>query len=663
MNRSVIAMVAAGVLAVCAIPAGAAVPSPQSMTADVVTSGRTTTALKIDTASVGQTIPRTFSGDKVKNTPGFSWYVSRHYALKTDYPAEKATFYLELLEQAYPHYVEFFGREPAGTGDKRMAVCYASSAERLRDALKSDGLTWDFGGGGITFEGHCCSYVYPSGSLQYHQRYILLHECTHLFQMALTGTVYDTPAWYYESTADALASHVYDQAARRLTVEVLDKPTTHDYFDEGMAELARSPLTAEAIHDGAGGRGVAYLFFHFLSDDPDRAQIFRLWREAMPRAAARDRCLAASSRLLTELLGPWKNINADFKAWLASIHHTFHYAEWGWEQDGDTLWSYGFAKNGKLSETDILLPPGEKAVWSHLRMDWPVGPTSPLVSSVTRGSDEPTVGCLVDFSLSPATGRAGLGLGVIAGTGEPSGEPKPEATVTKTGGVTVISLETLKPAGPAPGYLAVLINEERELIMDGTGVGAGYRSAALPKALRDAAATSHQFCLTIQITKAGLEITVRARQSAGTEIVAWKNSWPVPASVRERILKQPLAVLSRDGRHGVTPYADDARRPEPNLAIPAPPNRWRNPGDRQLAALYRAAWRLKEKTPASLTALKQAMLAAVGDPRKQTSALAEFNRQISVIMKDLESSGAPADAIKEVLVDLATASGQVVAAR
>jgi hypothetical protein len=631
--------------------------------AEVVTSGRTTTALKIDTASVGQTIPRTYSEGKVKNTPGFSWYISRHWALKTDYPTEKATSYLELLEQAYPHYVEFFGREPAGIGDRRMAVCYASSAERLREALKSDGLSWDFGGGGITFEGHCCSYVYPSGSLLYHQRYILLHECTHLYQMAITGTVYDTPAWYYEGAADTLASHVYDSSARRLTVGVLDKPTTHDYFDEGVRELARTPLSAEAIHDGAGGRGANFLFFHFLSDDPDRSQKFRLWRDAMPRAAAKDRCLAASSRLMTDLLGPWKSINADFKAWLASVHHTFHYAEWGWEQDGDAMWSYGFARNGRLSETDILLPPGEKVAWSPLRMDWPLAAMSPLVGKVERGTEEPTVGCLVDFSQSPGTGRAGLGLGVVAGAGEPSPEPKTAAVVTKTGGVTVISLEPPKPAGPATGYVAILINEERELVMDGAAAGAGYRSAALPKALRDAAAANHQFGLTVQIAKGSLEITVRSREAASAEITAWKTSWSIPASVRERLLAQPLAVLSRDGRHGVTPYADDARQPEPDMSVPAPPNRWRNPGDRQLTALYRAAWRLKDKTPPSLATLKAAMLAAVGDPQKQKAALAEFNRQVAAIMRDVETCGAPADAVKEVLVDLATASGQVVAAR
>src|SRR5262249_54503572 len=159
----------------------------------------------------GNQVPRTFSGDRVKNTPGFAWYVSQHYALKTDYPEATARSYLTLLELAYPHYRELFGREPAGMEDKRKAGGYASSSEALKKALASDGLVWNFNGGGITYEGYNCAYQYPSGSLLYHQRYILLHECTHLFQICLTGNFSATPGWYFEGISDALGHHVFDE--------------------------------------------------------------------------------------------------------------------------------------------------------------------------------------------------------------------------------------------------------------------------------------------------------------------------------------------------------------------------------------------------------------------------------------------------------------------
>ena len=49
---------------------------------------------------------------------------------------------------------------------------------------------------------------------------------------------------------------------------------------------------------------------------------------------------------------------------------------------------------------------------------------------------------------------------------------------------------------------------------------------------------------------------------------------------RARLLAQPVALLARDGYHGLTPFCDDARRSDPDLSVPAPANRWRNPGDR-----------------------------------------------------------------------------------
>jgi hypothetical protein len=651
--------------------AQAAIPAPERQAAEIIVSGRTSTAVKVDVTYTGQEIPRTFSGDKVKNTPGFAWWVSRHWALKTDYPEEKARFYLTLLEQAYPHYVELFGREIPGRSEKRLTVCYASDRQRLREAMASDGVAWDGDGGGITFDDYNCAYAFAGGTLQYHQRYILLHECTHLYQTVLAGTVYTTPPWYYEGVADALASHVYDSAGRRLTVGVLDKPTTHDYCDEGMRELASHPLSAEAIHDGAGGRGAKYLLMHFLSDDPDRAQRLRLWRDEMLRQARRDRCLAESSRLMQELYGPWRRLDADFKAWLASVQSTFHYAEWGWEQDGDTLWSCGGVPGGRLSETDVLLPPAEKPAYNPLRMDWPMGSLSPLVgpasprqdegraapgqSPVERGVAEPSVGCLIDFSRSPGKGRAGIGLGVIGG-GPPSAEPKIEEAKA-TGGVTVITIGPAPTADPTAGYVAILINDEKELVMDSTPLGVPYRRAAVPKALLEAmAADGHRVGMTVKIATGAVEIVLRAKDPRSGQPVIMKTAWPVSAEVRARLMTRPLAILSRDGPHGVTPYFDDRRRAEPDLSVSAPPNRWRNAGDRQLAALYRTAWRLKSKAPAGLMKLRDTMAAAASKgPEAQAEALTSFYREIAAILKDVRSSGAPEDVLREVVADLTSA--------
>lgn len=396
------------------------VPAPADQRVEIVVSGRTSTLKRVDVAAVDQEIPKTFSGDFVTNTKGFAWYVSRHYALKTDYDPDGARAWLELLEMAYPHYVALFGREPADIATRRMAVIYAKSADSLAEAIASDKLRWDFSGGGITYEQRKAAYQFPSGTLHYHRRYILLHECTHLFQMCLAGTVHDTPAWYYEGAADALGSHVYDSKHRRLTVNVLDRVPTVNLYDRGLAALRETSMTASRIAAGEADRGVNMLLVSFLNSTPDRMHRFRLWRDAMiGRGAVRGRSPAGremSARLLGELFGGWAKLDADFKAWWTARRSTFHYVSWGWEQDGAVLGSYGFADTGMMSQTDVNLPPGERPAYDPFRMDWPVEGVSPLVGPLARGVAAPSVGGLVDFSPSPDTGSAGIGLGVMGGS-------------------------------------------------------------------------------------------------------------------------------------------------------------------------------------------------------------------------------------------------------
>jgi len=398
----------------------ATIPAPGDQHVEIVVSGRTTTLKRVDIAAVGREIPKTFSGKFVRNTEGFTWYVSKHYALKTDYDAGGARAWLELLEMAYPHYVALFGSEPADIATTRMAVIYATSADSLAVAIASDKLQWDFNGGGITFEQRRAAYQFPSGTLDYHRRYILLHECTHLFQMCLAGTVHATPAWYYEGIADSLGLHVYDSARRRLTVNVLDRAPTVNLYDRGLAALRESPLSASQINlAGQSERGVDLLLVSFLNSTPDRMHRFRLWRDAaIGRGPTRGRSpngREQATDLLGELFGGWAKLDADFKAWWTARRSTFHYVRWGWEQDGEAMQSYGFSEDGMMSQTDVNLLPGAKPVDDPLVMDYPHGPVSPLVGPVARGGAAPSVGAMVDFSSNADTGSAGLALGVMPG--------------------------------------------------------------------------------------------------------------------------------------------------------------------------------------------------------------------------------------------------------
>jgi hypothetical protein len=111
-----------------------------------------------------------------------------------------------------------------------------------------------------------------------------------------------------------------------------------------------------------------------------------------------------------------------------------------------------------------------------------------------------------------------------------------------------------------------------------------------------------------------------------------------------------MAVLSRGGRHEITPYLDIPRADNPDLASPAPPNRWHNPADPQLYAVYRAAWRLGSSAPPSLLALRRDLLVAADGPDEvQRKALAVFADRLPTVLNEIENGKAPTMARKDAL--------------
>jgi len=531
------------------------VPAPSEMVADVIVSGRTSTAKTIEVVAIGQQIPDTFSEGKVKNTPGFSWFVSRHYALKTDYPEEKARYFLTLMELAYPHYVKLFGAEIPGINQKRLTLVYAANAKSLGDAMVSDSVKWDFNGGGITFEDVNCAYQYSyRNALQQHQRYIVMHEAVHLYQQCFAGATNLTPGWYYEGIADFIGSHVYDSENRRLTVNVLDKATRHNWLEYALNGLRQKPRTARELHDRGGSRGEKVLLVAFLTRDPPNAKKFSIWRDTMFRNNLRgNQMMAESGRLMEKLYGPWDRINAQFAAWVAPLHNTFHYVVRSWEQDGNTLWSSPLDFS-LLSEIIIYLPPGAKPRHSPWQMDFPANGPSPLVGPIARGVPEPSVGCVIDFSCSPGKGRAGLGLGVV---------PDQQTNHERMAAPDASDDTKSHSDKPRPGCLMLLVKEGKELVIDGQPLGmANAIVTPLPAPVLQALeADKHRIGLTAKIGAAALEITLRARDPGAGKVAEFRTTVPLQPAQRQRLMNRPVAALSTEGNHGITPYLDDGRPP------------------------------------------------------------------------------------------------------
>jgi len=593
----------------------AEVPRPTELPARVIVSGRTSTAAEVPVACCDELIPVTCAGRPLTNTPGFRWWVSQHYALKTDYGDEAARQYLILLELAYPHYLALLGAEPPGIGEARLAVVYGSSRERMEEAMASDlGYRWQFAGGGITLEGMRVAYQYPSGSLRYHQRYILLHEVTHLHMMCFLGTLGHLPGWLNEGLADALSSHVFEEQAQRLTVLVHDKAAIPNFLDEGLRALVGSGKTLRDLVDGGNlGRGGNALAVQFFLTDPARSRRFEQYRKGLFAMAARGLpAQECSPELLRETCGDWADLNGSFDAWLATARNTFHYVDWGWEQDGNTLWSYGWPQKGTYSRTDVLLPLTETPVWQPLRMDYPGVPLPPQVGPVARGVAEPVVGCLLDFSRNPSRGSAGLGFGV--------GDPATPEGLRATG-------------------LRVLVEAGRTLVLDGADLGLEAVRVPLPdEVLTGMTADGFRLGLTVRVGAEALVAVARAGPPGGS-LGECQARLPLTAVARRQVVERPVAILARDGYHGVTPFFDERRQADPDLSVPAPANRWRFPGLPEVDGLSRSCLRLRGMAPASLVAAREALLAAMpAEAAVQSAALAGYATRLGTLVRDIGRS-------------------------
>ena len=573
------------------------IPEPAEMAADVFVSGHTSIGRNVEIISIGDHIPATFSHTRIRNTPGFSWYVSKHYALKTDYPENTAREFLLLLELAFPHYVALFGREIEELRYRRMGCIYGQTMESLERAMLSDDMHV-FGGGGITQEGFYCTYQRPSNP--YHSRYILIHECVHLYQYCLAGTTTNTTGAFIEGVADRLSSHVFDAARKQLTVNVLDRAPVHNFMEYGLNYLKEhSRLSFKKCHMGSD-RGVNVLEMAYLQHTPEYAQKWRIYRDEMFRLSTPGTKKEVSGKLLLELYGSWSKLNAGFRQWLRSLgQSTFHMADWGFDQAGNALVSFGAPRHRKnaYSQMDINLAPGRppKPDWHHC--DYPAEPVSSLVGPVRRGVRNPSVGCLIDLSPASGKGRAGLALG------------RDEFV-----------------------HVALVVEDEKHLIIYGPGLGVRRTRVCIPRNMQESIRKhGWRVGLTATIGDKSLSVLLRAGSKPMREFTA---SIPISKRLRRRLMTKPMAILGVGGRHHITPFVDDGRLTTGIPLSPAPANRWSYAADAELYRAYKACRRLGSRAPAALRSLRDKMLRSVGQPEAPCSKLVrEFRAVLPGVVK------------------------------
>jgi hypothetical protein len=181
----------------------------------------------------------------------------------------------------------------------------------------------------------------------------------------------------------------------------------------------------------------------------------------------------------------------------------------------------------------------------------------------------------------------------------------------------------------------VVIAAGKLLVIDGSSFGIPRREFPItPQVQRASREEGGRYGVTIRIEPKEAEIHVRAGKPG--RIAAMTISVAIDAAQHDRLVTGHMAVIARDGRPAITPFIDEAREAEPDLALAAPPNRWRFAGERELYGLYRAAWRLKERTPASLERLRKTMVDAVDKgPVAQRAAMDSYRRNLESVLRDL----------------------------
>jgi len=541
------------------VPASPAVPRPSEQRADVRVEGRTSTLQYLDITDVGSAIPQTHSGDKVHNTPGFRWWVSKHFALKSDLPERDVRLYLELVELAWPHYVEAFGGEPPGTEERRIALVYGSNWDRLREAMLGDGFRRGAHAGGETMFFNRVAYSFPTSSPD-HRRYIVVHEAAHAFQMARTGYSGWAPTWFVEGIADAIAHHVFDPEARALTVSVFDR-APQSWLKKGLARYEDGqPGIATINANPKLERELNFLLVHYLRADPIRAASLAAWRDALALSKLEEPArIERSEAWLASLLGPDRE--SDFRAWVEAQRPTLETDPWTWEQDGDALWFRN--REGTRGRVDVNVRLNEPHATRSLARDYPLDPDA------AQRVDLPEQGAAVGFEIdyrraSLHRGRMGWGLGRAA-----SMQDAPVATIW--------------------------IERADVLEVDTRALGGERRRTPLPLAVRTALreAKRPRASVRVRVTEQTIETSIHAYDGKVASAPVWRHRAPIEASLADALREGEMAMLAEGASHAVRPV----------LRVPSDPHP-PHPARRDLERLAGARLILGTATPEQLRTLE-----------------------------------------------------------
>jgi len=601
-----------------------AIPNPSQMVADVSTNGRVSTIKNIDVAYVGKQIPFTFSHGKVENTVGFEWYVSKHFALKTDYPAKKAKFFLELLELSYPYYVEFFGMEPPNIEQQRIASTYATSNNKLRDAMFDDGFNRGIHhtAGGEAMYYNWVGYSFPTERPQ-HQRYISIHETMHSYQMAL-GNYPWTPSWHGEGLGDSTANHVFDSEKKQLTVFGHDVPI-FDMMSWGLATYKKEKPSIVEIHNRPKfDRGLNVLFVQFMFNNPEYSQYLKIYHQEVMRQQTNSR--TESLKILQSIVPDWEKLETQFTTWVSNIDETHEVASGGqWEMDGNMYYKRKSSYDYAPQRLGFNMTPAQTPVYKPFKTDFPMPDKSDLLLDIQRGVDEPTLGYELKYQKDTLL-QGSIGMSFGAKSTPENIESKKHYRSWKDGNTDLDQ------------QLRIEVQEAKTLIIDGSNFGSSVKKVALPANLVTSLQNQIEpkLGVSVQFKKAALVVTLKTANADTFEIVE-----PITAQQHSDLINRTFGLVSSDNQHGITPHMDDGRDLNPNMPNynqTTAANVWGFKGDKLANRFARASFKAGKNTPQSWRKAFEILNKAALTPTTAGKKIAQVEALLPQLMLDASST-------------------------
>lgn len=548
------------------------IPTPKQMAADIEVKGRLSTLKNLDIQYLGKRIPYTYSDKKIANSPGYFWWVSKHFAIKSDLPEHKVKLYLELLELSYPHYVSLFGAEPANIENQRIAVVYGASRESIKSTMLDDGFTRGVHktAGGETMYYNRAGYSFPSHREQ-HQRYIVIHETMHAFHMALTGHSTWAPNWITEGLADSIASHVYYPDTKTLAVMVFDRAPMN-YITSGLKQYIKGgkPSIEQINNDPALKRGLNFFIIHFLLSDPERAHHFSLFRDRLMAANPHSEAtLPTASRLLKETFTNWQRLESEFANFVADVYPSFMIANGPWEQDGDKYWIRTY-KHETPARLDIRVSPKNNGI----KFDFP----QPQPSALITDPENLMAGAVVDFAAEHLSrGSVGLGLGVNYSDNNQA----------------YFNTYENKYQSAEDSYISVLVDQARKVTISGVNLNFNPQSYALKPAL--VRAISKELNLGIATKLTGDQLQLRLASQTQEQIITLQLNKDLLNSFNS----ENFALLANNNSHRLTPYFQSQPNTQDYYALP---DRKQWTSNTKLYRMFKTCKEYKLSCPERLTA-------------------------------------------------------------